>query len=219
MTPKLYVVPLYIGYLLGTLTSCNKVNPHPKLHCIIDNLTRVYDNPRHKGYDLYITGHSLGGALAALLAFVLAGSDKLKKVQHPITAVTFASPNVGGVGYLKGFQALEKGGYLRHIRVSNKDDIINVSPPGLGWFGGLFSSSGYTQTGINIQLFAGRAMQIAYRGINRWFIDAIGIGNNKFHSLKTYRARLLAPENQSELDTLTVEKLYAKKELVRNLDD
>jgi hypothetical protein len=174
----------------------------------MDNLKRVYDNPKHKDYELYVTGHSLGGALAALLAFTLAGSDKLENVPRPITAVTFAAPNVGGTGYLNAFQALEKAKLLRHVRVSNNDDVVNVSPPGLGWFGGIFTVSGYTQTGININLFAAQAMKIAYRGINKRFVDSIGVGNKKFHSLKIYRQRLLGNGNKETLERLSVEQIY-----------
>lgn len=45
-------------------------------------------------YKLSITGHSLGGALATLLAFYAASSDMLAKVKT-IRAFTFAAPRVG----------------------------------------------------------------------------------------------------------------------------
>lgn len=208
------------GYLMGNPTKCSKTNPHTKIHCIVDNLERLYaSNPDYSKYKLYVTGHSLGGALAALLTFMLAGSDRLKDVQRPITAVTFAAPNVGAASYLKGFQQLEKAGVLRHVRVSNNNDIVPVAPPGFGRVAGsIFGTRGYTQTGVSIHLYRRSAMKVAYRGINKWFLDQIGFGFNDFHALKTHRQRMLQNGNRQELEKMTVEALYAK-EIVGNFDE
>ena len=55
------------------------------------------------------TGHSLGGALTQLLAFVLAGSKEASFIPKPINAITFASPVLGKSGdFLKLFQELER---------------------------------------------------------------------------------------------------------------
>ncbi|CAB9512211.1 Phospholipase A1-II 7 [Seminavis robusta] len=77
-------------------------------------------------YRIYCTGHSLGGALATLLAFELATSDDFPK---PVTCVSVASPKVGNISFLHAVQALEKMGDLRCIRVANKLDLIPSMPP------------------------------------------------------------------------------------------
>ena len=50
----------------------------------------------YKDYGIFVTGHSLGGALTQLLSFALAGStitrDELPK---PVIAITYGSPRVG----------------------------------------------------------------------------------------------------------------------------
>lgn len=87
---------------MGTPTKCCESNSHTKEYCIIDNITRVYSNPDLKDYSLYVTGHLLGGALAVLMSFVLAGSGELDNVSTPTTAITFAPPNVGCEVYFVG---------------------------------------------------------------------------------------------------------------------
>jgi hypothetical protein len=74
--------------------------------------------------------NSLGGALTSLMAFYLSGSGRLQDVLkgRPVTAISFASPQVGDNGYNKAFQALESKGDLQHIRISNQGDLIPVSP-------------------------------------------------------------------------------------------
>ena len=57
---------------------------------------------QHPDYRLYITGHSLGGALSTLFAFTVAASNF--SIEKPITCVSCASPKVGGNCFRKAFQ-------------------------------------------------------------------------------------------------------------------
>jgi Putative lipase essential for disintegration of autophagic bodies inside the vacuole len=129
-------------------------NTTTKFAEIVNNLKEILSE--HRDYKVYCTGHSLGGALAQLLAFQLAGEGSLEgfKTASPITAITFASPKVGNGGFRKAYQRLEKEGLIRHIQISNAGDIVPVLPSGFG----------YTQTGININL-SQEDMEISYGNV------------------------------------------------------
>lgn len=108
---------------------------------------------------LYITGHSLGAALATLTAFLLAcdievrvkdsGTAESRKFQG-FTCISFASPMVGNIGFQRAFHALQnykkekpsdenglnvseyeddQSVRLRHIRFINDRDLVPLSPP------------------------------------------------------------------------------------------
>ena len=85
-------------------------------------------------YSLYLTGHSLGGALATLCGFMF--SQELK---NKITVISFASPRVGNLEWMKEFEKQEN---LIHYRITNDRDIITVVP-----------AYKYYHTGIMIRLF------------------------------------------------------------------
>eukprot|EP00531_Pseudo-nitzschia_arenysensis_P004293 CAMPEP_0116156678 /NCGR_PEP_ID=MMETSP0329-20121206/22956_1 /TAXON_ID=697910 /ORGANISM="Pseudo-nitzschia arenysensis, Strain B593" /LENGTH=495 /DNA_ID=CAMNT_0003653769 /DNA_START=102 /DNA_END=1590 /DNA_ORIENTATION=- len=122
-------------------------------------------------YSLFVTGHSLGGALATFGAFKLATHPDLKgHLANPVVCISFASPYVGDQDWANAFEALEKRGRIRHIRFSNRSDLVptipnrfflSFLPPGLEklWFSrviqtGLLSlwPSKLIHTGTNIFL-------------------------------------------------------------------
>jgi len=97
-------------------------------------------NPTFK---LYVTGHSLGASLSSLFAFV-ASQDP--EVQKPVTCVSIASTYVGDAAWREVFQAAERAGDIRYLRVSNSVDVIPHGPPfdlGLNL---------YKHVGINLRL-------------------------------------------------------------------
>ena len=57
----------------------------------------------YSDYKLFITGHSLGGALASLTSVALAGSDLVTNIPAilPITVISYASPRCGNGGFKK----------------------------------------------------------------------------------------------------------------------
>lgn len=71
----------------------------------------------------YITGHSLGGALATLAAFDLA--LKLPKLKNRIQLYTYASPRVGSPDFATKHSRLLPNCY----RVVNLSDTIPLTPP------------------------------------------------------------------------------------------
>ena len=173
-----------------------------KLEQILSILKQLYaykdDEHDYSGYGLIITGHSLGGALSQVLAFILAGT--LEKEGLPVKtvhAITFASPRCGNPEYSKAFAALEKAGKLRHIRVSNAGDIVAVAP-----------SIGYTQTGINFHVHPNKPMEVGYQ-INKTFCSQLNCGAAAKHGLLSYHPRLFRNDN-AEIIKMSVEELYAK---------
>ena len=143
---------------------------------------------------------SLGGALTSLLAFYLSASGKLQDVLkgRPVTAISFASPQVGDGGYNEAFQVLESKKDLLHVRISNQGDVIPVSP----------SFFGYTQTGVNLHLHSDKDMEIGYRNLKD-ITSQLSLHPSKNHSLKTYCTRLQRRNNRGILDNMkTFHGLY-----------
>mmetsp|Transcript_32760 Transcript_32760/g.48022 ORF Transcript_32760/g.48022 Transcript_32760/m.48022 type:complete len:434 (-) Transcript_32760:86-1387(-) len=152
---------------------------------------------KHPDFKIYVTGHSLGGALTQLLAFALAGSKESADLPKPIIAVSYASPRVGNKGYLEKYKQLEKEGLLRHIRVSNQGDIVTVSP-----------SMGFYQTGLNIHVTEGKEVEIGYCK-DRSFMSQLNTNALGNHGLPTYHGRLFISRNTTAI-SMDIEELYKK---------
>jgi len=152
---------------------------------------------KHPDFKIYVTGHSLGGALTQLLAFALAGSKESADLPKPIIAVSYASPRVGNKGYLEKYKQLEKEGLLRHIRVSNQGDIVTVSP-----------SMGFYQTGLNIHVAEGKEVEIGYCK-DRSFMSQLNTNALGNHGLPTYHGRLFISRNTTAI-SMDIEELYKK---------
>lgn len=83
------------------------------------------ENPARKNYNLYITGHSLGGALATLFGFYAVGSPSMPL---PVTVVSVASPRVGNISFARAFAEMESQGKIRHLRIANHKDPVTLGP-------------------------------------------------------------------------------------------
>ena len=81
--------------------------------------------PDRGRYRLYVTGHSLGGALATLFGFYASASPA---IAAPVTVVSVASPRVGNVEFARAFVELESQGRVRHLRIANHRDPVTLGP-------------------------------------------------------------------------------------------
>ena len=124
----------------GFLKHVNQCGGREKLiTCIlaaIDELSKASTGT--KPVEVLVTGHSLGGAAATLIAAALdAALDA--SVACKITLITFGSPRVGS----KAFKAaVDSSARLRHYRVQNELDICTRFP---WWmpFPGLYQHTGH----------------------------------------------------------------------------
>jgi hypothetical protein len=166
-----------------------------------------------EGYKIYVTGHSLGAALASLLAFKLAGSDK-SWIPKPITCISYASPFVGTDGFRTAFTLLEQMGHIRYLRVNNDADTVPTIPPfSLGWKKRL-----YKHVGINLRLYDDSFI-LSHPNSNGWgFVNAVRNSVLKpvwsvltYHSLQTHEDRMDAQKER--LQHMNLDDLYANEEL------
>ena len=79
----------------------------------------------HPGFKVYVTGHSLGGALSTLFAFSSAADSRMPK---PVTCINIASPKVGGLSFRRAYHTLEQEGALRSLRIANHKDLVTLLP-------------------------------------------------------------------------------------------
>ena len=86
---------------------------------------------------LWITGHSLGGALAALTAYRLVqGSEPVFTAEQIGGVFTFGQPRVGDSKYSHEYKDLQQQDDClndRHFRFVNNNDIVTTVPPKSLW--------------------------------------------------------------------------------------
>eukprot|EP00978_Attheya_sp_CCMP212_P048641 scaffold553883_cov122-Attheya_sp.AAC.2 len=143
-----------------------------KYEAIVRRLEAIYLTSGHQKLDLYVTGHSLGGALCTLLAFLLSCDKRVQSYidrskTRRVNCISFASPSVGDKGWGEAFKIQEKTGYLRHIRVTNENDLVPLGFPPFMFLTGPW----YVHTGINLHLrpkplLCQATPDISYRGMN-----------------------------------------------------
>jgi len=108
----------------------------------------------HPDFSIYITGHSLGGALSTLFGYMLSN-----EIDNQITVVSFASPRVGNYEWKQAFNAKSN---LTHYRVTNNRDIVTAFPV-----------YRYHHVGHNIRLFDDK-YNLIERSVKRsWYEETI----------------------------------------------
>jgi len=116
----------------------------------------------HQGFSLYMSGHSLGGALSTLCGFYAACDEELVQLTENkrIVVYSVASPYCGNWKFRHAFQELERRGRLQHLRIANREDLVTLMPfavpkatilsPALSLFQG--AGNLYKHVGINLRL-------------------------------------------------------------------
>lgn len=170
-----------------------------------------------KGYSVFVTGHSLGGSMSTMFAFRAAAFGQVGMV----TNVSFASPYCGDQGFRDSFYDLEKNNKIRHIRVSNDEDVVPLIPfaaPPLEM---------YKHTGMNVRMFNPDQIlmpkcRLFYPKEGSWpnevrnallnnFPMGLSVGVISKHLCPEYSSRLEG--SKEELKKVTVESLYERSDL------
>jgi hypothetical protein len=132
-----------------------------RLEEILEETKKLLRN-EYKGYSLYMTGHSLGGALSTLCGFYAACDEELIQLaaNHRVVVYSIASPFVGNWKFRHAFQDLERRRRLQHVRIANREDMITLLPfavpkatflsPALSMVQG--AGNLYKHVGIKVQL-------------------------------------------------------------------
>eukprot|EP00879_Flechtneria_rotunda_P023208 GHRR01024539.1.p1 GENE.GHRR01024539.1~~GHRR01024539.1.p1 ORF type:complete len:572 (+),score=242.27 GHRR01024539.1:796-2511(+) len=95
---------------------------------IVDQLTA--DASAAMPWTIFVTGHSLGGALATLAAYDLAGRRGLSAVGRHVVMYTFGAPRVGNKAFADAFAQRMKGAAWR---ITNSADIVPSIPRLMGY--------------------------------------------------------------------------------------
>lgn len=99
----------------------------------IQNEIRILSS-QYPSYQIFTTGHSLGGALATLFSYLYAKSNPTSGV----TCVSFASPRIGNKAFKNAYHYMNN---VKHYRCYNSKDIVTAVP-----------NFHYYHTGIRIKM-------------------------------------------------------------------
>ena len=135
------------------------------------------------------------------------GDESVEFLPEKITAFTFASPVAGNDDYNKEFQYLEKKGNLRHIRVSNENDLVptnNIIPPFSAAIKG--NTKEYTQNGVNLFLRSEEELEVGYRA-TKSCRSQFSLSPLATHMIDEYRDRVNLEINKDSYQQ-TVEEAY-----------
>ena len=192
------------------------------------------ENP---GYKLYVTGHSLGAALATLFAFEVASAPD-SDIPKPVSLFSIAGPYVGDISFRDAHQQLEAHGKLRHARVTNHKDLITIVPKfSFKW--NIFDQKSHVgslfkHVGLNIKFYEGSApFEISYPRVRTGYISGTieevwrgwdqALWNHfswnpmaywkwPFHSVREYSKRLDA--NKPSMEAIYLNDLYSREDIV-----
>lgn len=124
-------VDWYFDFQAASTSFIGGARVHRGFHRLLYDDNRVFDKLRsyiekelqqYPHYQILVTGHSLGGALATLFGFLISG---YVGTFTQVDVISFASPRVGDATWVKLFQAQRN---LRHTRVVHRADLVPYLP-------------------------------------------------------------------------------------------
>lgn len=188
--PKISIHSGYYNYLF---LPREEEGGETKFDAIMGHLNRLLR--QYPGYSVYVTGHSLGAALATVFSFHAAASGLLKPADPTyetptVTCINFASPMVGNIDFETAFRDLEDQGKIRCLRVTNYYDIFTQLPDRGNWlyllvfmpwigvhlllyfgfsllFFMYFQGNVYRHVGMNLQLYKGHKCWTSWLAFRR----------------------------------------------------
>jgi len=214
----------FYEYLFGETDPQSNGSTKSKAEEIIGRLRAdFFEKDEFDGYDLVITGHSLGGALSTLFTLRCAALDE---PLPNVTNVSVASPFVGNQEFRENFRDLEMQGKIRHLRLSNYEDVV---PWGWPFTIDLLDRECYKHVGMNIRLYDGN--QISTPNYLRFYpklnapINSLRntiqnsvlswnlSGFPRFHQANEYYQRLHHERTKEQLSKITLGHLYGDKNI------
>lgn len=163
------------------------------------------------GYKIYVTGHSLGAALASILAFRLAGKTE-EWIPKPITCISFESPFAGGHIFGEAFRQLEQEGMVRYLRVTNSRDIVPALPP---FSLGMRNNGLYQHVGIHLDFTNRGTAGLAYPRPGKMHRFRRALANSvlkpvwsvlRYHALELVDERMVM--HKEALSNMTIDGVY-----------
>lgn len=106
---------------------------------IVEAISEFYRETDFENADIYISGHSLGGALASVATLDLVSTnlgfegsttngEPQGKIKSPINLYTFASPRVGDNVFADKFNDCILKKHIKAFRFSNSEDLVTNVP-------------------------------------------------------------------------------------------
>ena len=194
----------FSNYLFRYTTGDNEKTKYEQILVTLKEVFNYKEGDKdYSDYSLYVTGHSLGGAITQILAFTLAGSKTARSIipnGNPVTALTYASPECGTGNYREAFKKLEFENRLRHLRISNHGDGVPIAVSSINRL------RDYTQPGVNIHLHKNKKADVTYNGNVRYWVNPFNALTK--HSLADHKFNLLDNGKNEDILEKAVETFY-----------